>query len=213
MKFGVGVITIGKRPIKDYLLPDDCKFVVVTDHDRRGVAWARNQCLQQLDECEHIFLFDDDCWPVMRGWAEYWAEQCFVFGMTYSAMPESFKSGLDFTFDGIGLDTEMARWHGGIGAATYQHRSVLDLIGGYNEKLIGYGFEDAGRLARYNKATDEPQTANFAPIRLLAYIHSADVYAENPEPSYTVEEKEAHIAANREEYLRELDGPVFIPYK
>lgn len=209
-KFGVGVITVGKRPIKDYLLPDDCEFVVVTDTDRRGPAWARNQCLQQLDHCEHIFLFDDDCWPVMRGWAEYWSESCEGSDLGYSAMPESFKSDLMAIVD---HQTELAYWSGGIGAATYHHRNILSIIGGYNEKLQAYGFEDAGRLARHNRHIDEPQTANFAPVRLLAYIHSADVYGENPEPSYTVEEKEAHIAANREEYLRELDGPVFIPYR
>lgn len=208
-KFGVGVITVGKRPIKDYLLPDDCEFVVITDHDRRGVAWARNQCLQQLDHCEHIFLFDDDCWPVMRGWADYWSSQCEAAGVRYSAMPESFKTALTRCFE---PDDEMMLWDGGIGAATYQHRSALEVIGGYNEKLQGYGFEDAGRLARHQKSAYH-QPGNFAPIRLLAYIHSADVYGENPEPSYTVEEKEAHIAANRDEYLRELDGPVFIPYK
>ena len=40
-RFGVGVITVGRRPIRDYLLPDDCAFVVVTDTERRGVAWYR----------------------------------------------------------------------------------------------------------------------------------------------------------------------------
>lgn len=211
-KFGVGVITVGKRPIKDYLLPDDCEFVVVTDTDRRGPAWARNQCLQQLDHCEHIFLFDDDCWPVMRGWAEYWSSQCQHIGCLYSAMPESFKAKVDLMAGGL-ID-EICGWDGGIGAATYQHRSALDLIGGYNEKLQGYGFEDAGRMDRwYRTGANGQRGRNLAPIRLLAYIHSADVYGENPEPSYTVEKKEAHIAANREEYLRELDGPVFIPYK
>lgn len=209
-KYGVGVITVGKRPIKDYLLPEDCEFVVVTDHDRRGVAWARNQCLQQLDHCEHIFLFDDDCWPVMRGWAEYWSSQCEGVGVRYSAMPESFKTGL-----ACAHNCEMNWWEGGIGAATYRHRSTLTVIGGYNEKLQGYGFEDAGMLDRARRSAVNGIGINYncAPMRLLAYIHSADVYGENPEPSYTVEEKEAHIAANRDEYLRELDGPVFIPYK
>lgn len=210
-KYGVGVITVGRRPIRDYLLPDDCTFVVVEDTERRGVAWARNQVLQQLDHCEHIFLFDDDCWPVMRGWAEYWSSQCEAAGVRYSALPEAFK-------DCVGgrvseHDGELLSWSGGIGAAIYQHRSALDVIGGYNEALRGYGFEDAGRADRAHRARLTGPTRNACPLRCLAYIRSADVFGENPTPSYTVEEKEAHIAANRQAYLDELAGPVFVPYR
>jgi hypothetical protein len=212
-RFGVGVITVGRRPIRDYLLPDDCTFVVVTDTERRGVAWARNQVLQQLDHCEHIFLFDDDCWPVMRGWAEYWSAQCAPARVYHSALPEAFKS-TPRTINGLPRGArEMIAWDGGIGAAIYQHRSALDVIGGYNEALHGYGFEDAGRADRAYRAGLTGPTRNACPLRCLAYIHSADVMGENPTPSYTVEEKEAHIAANRDAYLAELAGPVFMPYR
>lgn len=209
-RFGVGVITVSRRPIRDYLLPDDCTFVVVEDTERRGVAWARNQVLQQIDHCEHIFLFDDDCWPTMRGWAEYWSEHCRAAGVRYSALPEAFKTGI-VDFSAVTLD--VIAWDGGIGAAIYQHRSALDVIGGYNEALHGYGFEDAGRADRAQRAGLTGPTRNACPIRCLAYIHSADVFGENPEPSYTVEEKEAHIAANRPAYIAELAGSVFIPYR
>lgn len=210
-RFGVGVITVGRRPIRDYLLPDDCTFVVQYDRERRGVAWARNQVLRYLEDCEHIFLFDDDCWPVMRGWAEYWAGECEAAGVRYSALPEAFKTGVNNFIDWRG--SEVVKWDGGIGAAVYQHRSALDVIGGYNEALRGYGFEDAGRADRAYRAILTGPTRNACPLRCLAYIHSADVMGENPTPSYTVEEKEAHIAANREAYLAELAGPVFVPYR
>lgn len=87
------------------------------------------------------------------------------------------------------------------------------MIGGYNEALQAYGFEDAGRADRAFRAGLTGPTRNACPIRCLAYIHSADVFGENPEPSYTVEEKEAHIAANRPAYIAELAGSVFIPYR
>lgn len=211
-KFGVGVITVGKRPIHDYLLPEDSKFVVIYDNDRRGPAWARNQALQELDGCEHIFLFDDDCWPVMAGWAEYWAGECDRAEVRYSALPEAFKTGITGPQDWT-CGEELMTWDGGIGAALYQHRQALEVIGGYNERLFAYGFEDAGRADRAQRAGLTGPTRNAAPLRLLAYIHSADVFGENPTPSYSVEEKEAHIAANRPAYEAELAGPVFIPYR
>lgn len=208
-KFGVGVITVGNRPIRDYLLPEDCTLAVIEDTQRRGAAWARNQALQALEHCEHIFLFDDDCWPTMAGWAEYWASQCTTAGVRYSALPEAFKTGVHRS----SRRTEVECWDGGIGAAVYQHRSALDVIGGYNEALKCYGFEDAGRADRAFRAGLTGPTRNACPIRCLAYIHSADVFGENPAPSYTREEKEAHIAANRDTYAAELAGPVFIPYR
>lgn len=209
-KYGVGVITTGIRTLHNYLLPENCTLVVIEDTDRRGVAWARNQALHQLEHCEHIFLFDDDCWPVMAGWAEYWASQCERAGVGYSALPEAFKTGIH-DFSAVTLD--VVAWDGGIGAAVYQHRRALDIIGGYNEKLIGYGFEDAGRADRAYRAGLTGPTRNACPIRCLAYIHSADVFGENPPANLTREEKEAHIAANRPAYEAELAGPVFIPYK
>lgn len=210
-KYGVGVITTGIRTLHDYLLPEHSTLVVIEDTNRRGVAWARNQALQQLDHCEHIFLFDDDCWPVMAGWAEYWASQCVLMAINYSALPEAFKTGLYGSDSSKGFD--MGYWDGGIGAAVYQHRRTLDIIGGYNEKLLGYGFEDAGRADRAYRAGLTGPTRNACPIRCLAYIHSADVFGENPTPNLTREEKEAHIAANRPAYEAELAGPVFIPYR
>lgn len=70
-KIGVGVITVGKRPLKDYLVTDpNATFVVQYDRERKGVAYARNELMKKFyDEgYDYWFIFDDDCYPVVPGW-------------------------------------------------------------------------------------------------------------------------------------------------
>ena len=38
-----------------------------TDEDRRGIALRKNECLHHLQDCDYIFLFDDDCYPIKKG--------------------------------------------------------------------------------------------------------------------------------------------------
>lgn len=35
-----------------------------------GIARAKNKCLELLNDCDHIFLFDDDTYPLQSGWTE-----------------------------------------------------------------------------------------------------------------------------------------------
>lgn len=65
--------------------PKNAKFLVVDDGSEQpvivpdwvelfrfeksqGIATAKNKCLELLEECEHIFLFDDDCYPKVENW-------------------------------------------------------------------------------------------------------------------------------------------------
>ncbi len=52
---------------------DDCSDTPVPEAKFRfirnvGIARAKNKCLQLLEDCDHIFLFDDDCYPCLQGW-------------------------------------------------------------------------------------------------------------------------------------------------
>lgn len=39
-----------------------------------GIAKAKNKCLELLNECDHIFLFDDDTYPIAPDWYEPYIE-------------------------------------------------------------------------------------------------------------------------------------------
>src|SRR5690606_10124331 len=82
-RIGVGITTHNRPEIFAKTLaemrkhlPPGAKLVVVDDaskepvaeadyrfEENAGIARAKNKCLELLDGCEHIFLFDDDCYP------------------------------------------------------------------------------------------------------------------------------------------------------
>lgn len=93
-KRGVGITTLNRREIFDQCIenwlkfrPDDCKIVVVDDgsgtpvgtidgvivihHEQpRGVASAKNRCIAELSDCDHVWLSDDDAWCIADKWWE-----------------------------------------------------------------------------------------------------------------------------------------------
>lgn len=91
-QIGIGVTT-HNRPelvastVKKLLdLTPGAKIVVVDDASQQkvrlegvevyrfktnvGIARAKNKCLELLADCDHIFLFDDDTYPLQPGWTD-----------------------------------------------------------------------------------------------------------------------------------------------
>lgn len=214
MKIGMGVITMGVRPLNpnvaDLKAPDTLLHVHV-DSERRGVAHARNTCLRHLvDEgCEAIFLFDDDCYPLMAGWETYFVEQSVRTGLPFFGLPEAFKSRP------LSLRDEVVRWDSIIGCFSFQTAAVLDRVGGYNDAYVRYGYEDAGRNNRVLRSglCGDPNSGFPSLLRAPSYIYSEDVYARNPTPNLSVEDKAAFIEINRPTFIREVESAnLYYPY-
>jgi len=108
-----------------------------TDIDRQGVAARKNECLRALQDCDHIFLFDDDCYPIKKGWEEF-----FI------------KSGQKHL---LFLDHKL---HNNWGTATtssavidvysdcggvfmYMTKAAVERVGAFNEGFKLWGFEHA----------------------------------------------------------------------
>ena len=87
MKIGIGITTRNRKEVyetcikqiaeftTDYVIYtyEDCSDTPYTGNcgtERIGVAKAKNKCLQYLydQQCTHIFLFDDDCFPKAHNW-------------------------------------------------------------------------------------------------------------------------------------------------
>lgn len=209
MKIGVGVVTCGVRRLHPLLEPAGAITVTFTDVGRRGPAYSRNEVLHQLyiEGCDHFFLFDDDCYPVMPGWAEYFIAQHEASGFDFLTLPEAFKSPF------MGSRGEIGFWalFGALGCFTSQTRAMVDKIGYYNEAYHVYGYEDSGRNHRALRAMGTPHSPS--PIRASAYIHSQDVFGECPTPNMTMDQKQACIDVNHPLWLIERDSPqLYYPY-
>lgn len=202
-KIGVGVVTTPKRTVDHRLSKYSCpdtKIIVRSDTNHLGVSHMRNALLAELADCDYIFLFDDDCFPMMHGWEMYFIGQAALHGIDYITLPESFKSKL------LRVDGEMGRWDGGIGCFSFQTQKALKTIGGFNTNYVRYGYEDAGRNRRAAIAGLTGGFQNSCPIRALAYIHSMDVFGENPTPNLSYDEKMDFISQNTLEFKREMSS-------
>lgn len=203
MKIGVGVITMGVRALKDYKTGADTYFYVHVDKEHLGVSHARNQCIKHLYEngCDYIFVFDDDNYPTMYGWENYFVEQAEKHNMHFFVLPEAFKDEF------LGARGEIGFWSGGLCQFALYSRKCIEEIGYYNEEYDRYGYEDAGYMHRvWNSGINGPLTNGHpSPIRVLAYIHSEDVYGENPKSNISQEDKLKYIDKNYPIYQKEIN--------
>ncbi len=90
MKIGIGITTHNRPQVFRHTLrnvlkfaPRGAKVLVVDDAStdtvreatyrfdvNAGIARAKNKCLELLEDCDHIFLFDDDTYPIKKGWEQ-----------------------------------------------------------------------------------------------------------------------------------------------
>nr|DAY73869.1 MAG TPA: glycosyltransferase [Caudoviricetes sp.] len=210
MKIGIGVITMGVRTINKKLFENsEHGIFIYTDKERLGPSHARNKVLEHFDDYDHIFIFDDDCYPTKLGWEQYFITKASEYGIHYMAIPEVF--GGEF----ISSDNEMQYWYSALGCFVYQDKVAMATIGGYNTAYNRYGYEDAARSRRALHAglTGHDNAWGF-PVRGLSYIHSEDVFGENPVPNIDTPEKLKYIESNHKIYAEEISSPtLFYPYK
>ena len=217
IKIGVGVITVGVRPLKDYNLTDPrADFRVFNDPSRKGVAYARNELMHQFYEegYSHWFIFDDDCYPVMPGWETYFVDQALAGGWDFFGMPEYFKDKV------VGSKGEVVLWEIAMCQFAMYSRAVVDTMGYFRPYTHGYGFEDAEWGHRLKASgLNHGIEAIPCPLRIMAYIHPDDVFGNNPLPfaNLTKEEKDAAIGINWEEYKLSLEdiknGKILLSYE
>lgn len=201
---GVGVVTCGIRelhPIKE--------SVVFTDTDRRGSAYAKNELINKFYEegKDYIFIFDDDCYPVIDGWQEKiieWAKKNNVH----------YLGGIDvkdIEINGGYGDTILSE-RPYVGAYFFMDRQCIEKVGYFNERLIKYGWEDVSYSVRVKKVFGLTRGYPF-PVWMNMYLHSMDMFGETSIPNMSDEEKQKYIEMNKEEFKDEANNKTYIGYQ
>lgn len=210
MRVGVGVITIGRRELssgyRDHATHDTVVHIQM-DEDRKGVAWARNQCIAALWDsgCDLIVLMDDDCYPIADGWQDYLIDGMRAHGL-HVVFLENRPYRVDATASGELLLTDAP-----VGCFTAMTRHAVETIGYFSEAFVGYGYEDAHYRNRVVRSGINGTTSAFASlVRLHEFILSEDVVKPagfdqfaNMSPS----EKGRDIDRNWPVYLSEMKNP------
>ncbi|WP_108821344.1 glycosyltransferase family 2 protein [Dysgonomonas sp. Marseille-P4361] len=160
---GIGITThnrydIFKRVYEEIqrFAPANAKIVVVDDASDKpvpeatyrfnqnvGIARAKNKCFELLYNagCEHFFMFDDDCCPVVEDW--------------YKPYIESRESHLNYIFEEyrglnkpklndtllIYSDSNIRAYSHTRGCMCYYKRICLDMCGGMSPLFGRRGFE------------------------------------------------------------------------
>ncbi len=191
-KIGIG-ITTRNRP-ENYLkcieavrkfLPAGAELVVVDDASdvkyadatftflrNVGIAAAKNKCLELLDHCDHIFLFDDDCWPVVNGWERPYIESGAAhLSFTFDHVFPKVRNGNDM----IEEDGTFRYYSNPCGCMLYFRGEAIKTAGGFARRFGKYGNEHVDLSVRIYKLglTRHP----FMDVKgSLSLFHSMDYF-------------------------------------
>lgn len=115
-----------------------------------GIPRAKNKCLQLAYEwgADHIFLFDDDCYPIAEDW--------------WSPYVESREPHLMYIFTGFGnqtkgikelyRDDKIVAYDHLRGCMLYADRRVLDVVGGMDTDFTNGMYEHSDWTNRIHNA-------------------------------------------------------------
>jgi glycosyltransferase involved in cell wall biosynthesis len=193
MEFGYGdkivviddnsdVREINEAVIKSFDMPILYKY----SHKRLGISLAKNACLWELSEMEHVFLFDDDAWPKRSDWITEWIRINYSNGIGHSlysvdceANPEknrALRAHVQVCGKVGSESTEMLALTNCFGVMLYFTRQCLDAIGGYDGSAANvYGYEHAQISERAGKAGFTNGHKYISPSSASELIYSIDI--------------------------------------
>ncbi len=163
-------------------LPDPTNKVMVYRPSKwLGVAGARNYALNELSDCDYIFLMDDDLLPKNEHWIP----------MHIKAMSDKFcRIDLLIHYPNE-LDECIGYRNGAIYAgvtATLRStatlfamtKNCLNILGGFDSTMGYYGHEDTDYFTRARKADILPPKGYWTLIDSEFYLHAFDLYGDYP---------------------------------
>ena len=216
LNIGIGITTF-ERPlqISQTLLqikkhtPRGVKIVVIDDGGRtpvkdatfryeknQGAPIAKNKCLELLDDCEHIFLFDDDTYPIKEGWEQEYID---------AGIPH-----LNYTFKyPFELVNGMRHLQNPNGCMMYIHRSVINKVGGFDTGFQKYGYWHGAFSNRvYNAGLIPHPFIDIPDSGKLIYCLD-----QNGKNKSATPRRGQFLAQNKRRYFEKLNSKEFIPYR
>lgn len=141
MEIGIGVTSYQRPDMLNRFLESIHKYTsshrlyvaIDTDKDRHGVAKRKNECLRHLQDCDHVFLFDDDVKILKKGWTDFFinsGEQHLLYLNDNLHTPYYSKGKITYYKDCGGV-------------FMYMTKSAIEKVGAFNERFNTYGFEHA----------------------------------------------------------------------
>ncbi len=144
---GIGITTTPKRKhLLDLCISQIAKHTgkhilfVHDDTEGKGVAYSKNQCLRALKDCDKIFLFDDDCFPIKDGWDEIFQGNHQTYLNNWGRIKQ------------IKQIDHKVYYNNCAGVLMYMSKQAVETVGAFNENFCKYGFEHADYSNRIHLA-------------------------------------------------------------
>lgn len=226
MKIGIGITTHNRNQIAEetvrqirYFAPSNSKIVIVDDASKKpfngatfrfdvnvGIATAKNKCLELLDDCDYIFLFDDDCYPKVKDWhLPYINSGINHLSFTFPKLKNGKNNGNNILYSRNGITS----YSNPCGCMIFFTNKCLDYVGGFNTEYTMYSFEhvDLSNRIFNNKLTPD----RFLDVsNSIELFHSLD-YESSIQSS--VKNKSQYFLINSHLYKKNYNSKDFIPYK
>lgn len=215
IRIGVGVTSFNRPEclkecldhIYKHTFMDNVTLYVATDtdEDRQGVAKRKNECLRALKDCDYVFLFDEDCFPIKDGWIEYFVKKLNIHKVNHLLF-------LNQSHNKESVGEKLIDWYrdcGGVFMALT--KECIEKVGAFNEKFGIYGFEHAEYSQRIYRAGLNRFPYMCAP-ETYKYIYAYDYdKSQKHKSSITDEEKRIHVKNNWDKFFKEEIKSVYLP--
>lgn len=229
MKIGIG-LTEYNRPdvfresyerIREFA-PKGSKIVVVDDgsdillpeatfrfEENKGIAAAKNACLALLDDCDHVFLYDSDTYPITKGWEKPYIE---------SPEPHLMYIFQDFPFGHklhdtciLYQDSKITAYSHPRGCILYYKKICLEKAGGMNTSFGRWGYEHV-------ELSDRIHNLGLTTFRYADITGSDKLFCSGDEQRIVTStvngiERRKWIARNKAIYESLQGSTEYIPYK
>lgn len=189
--------------------PNGAHLAVVHDDTHMGVAYSKNKCLAYLYDigCEHIFLFDDDTYPIAEGWWKPYVYSKEPHLMYCFKLPSESSSRMKQ----LGTDGKTVEWSKTRGCMLYIERKVLDIVGGMDTNYGQAFYEHTDWTNRiYNAGLTSKRVMDVVDSDKLLYCLDQDNKIASSIPDSV---KRKNMRNNRELYLRSKTSKEFIPFR
>lgn len=227
MKIGIGVTVHNRNETAQHTIeqikrfaPEGSKIVIVDDASKipfdgadfrlnvnAGIANAKNKCFELLDDCDYIFLFDDDCYPVVENWHLPYIESGINhLSFTFSRLKDGRQNGNKVILQ----HGELMVYNNPCGCMCFFTKKCLEVVGGFNPMYKVYGYEHVDLSVRIHNAGLTPH--RFMDINSSKYLFKSLDYEQSIHSSVT-ENRSFHVRQNKILYMQSQRSKEFIPYK
>jgi len=230
MQIGIGITTRNRREVLEdsfknwnKYLPKNSKIVVVDDNSdvaykysdyyfkkNVGISKAKNKCLELLQDCDYIFLADDDVYPKTYDWYIPYVNS----GLNHLCVSfETNDKGQRFAHD-VFVKEQIGDYNifnKGNGCLLFITNKVLKEVGGFREDFVMWGNEHVEYSNRiFNKGLVEHPFVDYK--HSLRLFHIKDYYGD-VESSVPNDKKSSYMSENTKTLEKYIKSKDYVEYR